>query len=378
MHYPRSPLSAALLGLAAITRASPTRTRDVAGTCAGVNGTFNIDNYKLYPENLDWDPINCKLYISANFNASVLVYDPYTATYDILSFDGITDLDPYHISGIDYDASTKSIMISANSGDPFVTSGANMTGANKVIRYDTTTNSVAYTADLADFTSQLQLGNQTGGGYQDFAEDTDGNAYVPAVFHVPGIAKITKDGEVSSWYVGEPSTSSKYIYLGVVHHEATNKLLVTAPYLGTFVSFDVGSSSPAPTNITMTGWPADGSYSPSDLECDGLLNPARYNRDVLLCSENGLQAVTLWASQDGFETAEYIGQVADNSTTDIATYGSPTATVQVENSIYFSHEYFHDLGLFDVAGNRSTFPFVDATAQFDELVQAAGYTITEC
>ncbi|KAF4778486.1 hypothetical protein HER10_EVM0005685 [Colletotrichum scovillei] len=374
-----STLSTGLTGLAAlasVVSAFPFKLAETAN-CAAVSGTFEIENYKLYPENLDWDPIHCKLYISANFNSTVLVYDPYKATYDILSFDGITGVDPYHVSGIDYDATTQSILISANSGEPFVTSGSNMTGGNKVIRWDTNTNSAAYTVDLADFTSKLAINNSTGGGYQDFAEDKEGNTYVPSVFHVPAIAKITKDGELSSWYIGEPSSSSKYMYLGIIFHEASNKLVITAPYLGTFLSFDVGSSSPAPTNVSMT-WPADGSYTASDLECDGLLNPARYNRDVLLCSENGLQAITLWASKDGFASVEYIGKVMDNSTTDIATWGSPTATVQIQNSIYISHEYFHDLNEFDVAGNRSTFPFVDATADFDKLVLAAGYNVTDC
>lgn len=371
MHTASLALVSGLAAVAAAAPSQPLSLRDAA--CAAFDGTFTIDNYKLYPENLDWDPVHCKLYISANFNASVLVYDPYTSTYDILSFDGITDTDPYHVSGIDYDASTGSILISANSGNPFVTSGSDMTGGNKIIRYDTNTNSVAYTADLADFTAQLALGNVTGGGFQDFAEDPAGNTYVPTVFHVPGIAKITKDGSISSWYIGEPSTTSSYIYLGIIYHEATKKLIVTAPYLSTFVSFDVGSDSPAPINITMSGRPADGSYP--GLECDGLINPARYNRDVLLCSENGLQAITLWATGDNFTSVEYIGQVVDNSTTDIATWGSPTATVEIGDTIYISNEYFHDLNEFDVAGNRSSFSFVDATADFDAVVAAAGFTV---
>lgn len=350
----------------------PLASRDTG--CAPFHGTFAIENYKLYPENLDWDPVHCKLYISANFNASVLVYDPYTSSYDIITFDGITDTDPYHVSGIDYDASTGSILISANSGNPFVTSGADMTDANKVIRYDTETNTIVYTADLADFSAQLAAGNQTGGGFQDFAEDPSGNAYVPNVFHVPAIAKVTKDGSVSSWYIGEPSTSSSYIYLGIIYHEATNKLIVTAPYLSTFVSFDIGSDSPTPTNVTMNDRPVDGSYP--GLECDGLINPARYKRGVLLCSENGIQAITLWATIDDFSSVKYIGRVADNSTTDIATWGSPTAIVEIGNAIYISNEYFHDMNEFDVAGNRSSFPFVDATAQFDAIVAAAGFTVT--
>ncbi|KXH66840.1 hypothetical protein CSAL01_01851 [Colletotrichum salicis] len=354
-----STLSIGLKGLAAlasVVSAFPFKLAETAN-CAAVSGTFEIENFKLYRENLDWGPIHCKIYISANFNSTVLVYDPYKATYDILSFDGITGVDPYHVSRINYDATTQSILISANSGEPFVTSGSNMTGGNKVIRWDTNTNSAAYTVDLADFTSKLAIDNSTGGGYQDFAEDKDGNAYVPSVFHVPAIVKITKTGELSSWYIGEPSSSSKYMYLGIIFHEVTNKLPGTHQH-----QHDLARRR----------------LYPSDLECDGLLNPARYNRDVLLCSENGLQAITLWASKDGFESVEYIGKVMDNSTTDIATWASPTATVQIGNSIHISHEYFHDLNEFDVAGNRSTFPFVNAAADFDKLVLTAGFNVTDC
>lgn len=381
MHGAALTFASGLAG-AALALAAPSERLALprqSSPCAAVTGDFTIENYKLYPENLDWDPAHCKLYISANFNASVLVYDPSTATYEILAFDGITDTEPYHVSGIQYDEWTSAILISANSGNPFVTSGTDMTGPNKIIRYDTITNTVSYTADLADFTARLALGNETlaGGGYQDFATDLVGSAYVPSVFHVPSIAKVTKDGVVSPWYIGEPvaaGTSSSYIYLGLIYHGLTNQLVVTAPYLGNFVTFDVASDSPTPTNVTMNGRPADGSYP--GLECDGLINPARYGGNVLLCSENGLQAITLWATSDKFASVDYIGQVANNATAEIATWGSPTATVEIGNSIYISNEYFHDLNEFDVAGNRSSYPFVDATAQFDALVSAAGFVVT--
>lgn len=302
-----------------------------------------------------------------------MVYDPYAKTYEILEFDGITNTDPFHVSGIDYDASCGAIMISANSGNPFVSSGSDMSGANYVIKYDTNTNSVAYQADMSTFTDQLQIGGQTGGGFQDFAEDADGNTYVPTVFHVPSIAKISKTGEVSAWYVGEASSTTAYVYLGVVSTDSS-KLVVTSPYLSLFQTFDLTSDAPAPTNVTMNGRPADGSYP--GLECDGLINPTRYSGNVLLCSENGLAAITLWATTDDYASVNYIGQVADNATTDIVAWGSPTATVELENSIFISHEYFHDLNQFDVVGNRSTFPFVDITSQVDALVTAAGLTVT--
>lgn len=254
-----------------------------------------------------------------------------------------------------------------------------MTGPNKVIRYDTTTNSVAYTVDLAPFVSQVPELNGTipAGGFQDFASDAQGTTYVPTVFHTPSIAKITTAGDLSVWYAGTPveTGTEAYIYLGIIYHAATEKLIVTAPYMATFVSFDTTSASPAPTNLTMTGRPADGSYP--GLECDGLIAPARYGTNVLLCSENGLGdngAITLWATTDGYASVEYIGKV-DNNSTLVAGYGSPTATVQLTDAIFISNEFFHDTGAFDVVGTRSSFPFIDATADFDAVVSAAGFPI---
>lgn len=36
----------------------------VSAECAPVTGDFNITQLQLYPENMDWNPINCKLYTS--------------------------------------------------------------------------------------------------------------------------------------------------------------------------------------------------------------------------------------------------------------------------------------------------------------------------
>src|SRR5690348_13268888 len=77
--------------------------------CPPVEGTFSIDNYRLYPENADWDPVACKLYLSSLFNVSVMVYDPYSKQYDILTFDGLTGNEAYHLSGIDYSPSSQSM-----------------------------------------------------------------------------------------------------------------------------------------------------------------------------------------------------------------------------------------------------------------------------
>lgn len=186
------------------------------------------------------------------------------------------------------------------------------------------------------------------------------------------IAKISKTGDVTPWYIGDASPTP-YIYGGLVFDEATNKLIVTAGSRGIFQSFDVGSDSPAPTDITMTGRPADGSYP--GLGCDGLISPARYGRKVLLCSDNGQTATTLWATEDDFVSVRYIGQVANTGTKEVKNFGTVVATVEMGNSLYVNNEFFNDTGVFDVAGDRASFPLVDSTAAFDALVSAAGFDV---
>lgn len=223
--------------------------------------------------------------------------------------------------------------------------------------------------------AQARVGNSTGGGFQDSAEDTEGNAYVTTTFNVGAIAKISKTGDVTPWYIGD-ATPVPYIYGGLVFDEATNKLIVTAGSRGIFQSFDVASYTPEPIDITMTGRPADGSYP--GLGCDGLVSPARYGRKVLLCSDNGQAATTLWATSDGFASVRFIGQVANNGTEEVAKFGTVVATVEIGNSLYVNNEFFNDTGVFDVAGDRASFPLVDSTAEFDALVSAAGFEIIAC
>lgn len=57
--------------------------------------------------------------------------------------------------------------------------------------------------------------------FQDSAEDTEGNAYVTTTFNVGAIAKISKIGDVTPWYIGD-AAPVPYIYGGLVFDEATN------------------------------------------------------------------------------------------------------------------------------------------------------------
>lgn len=46
----------------AVVLAHPATRVSTKKACAPLDGDFIINNFKLYPENADWDPVNCKLY----------------------------------------------------------------------------------------------------------------------------------------------------------------------------------------------------------------------------------------------------------------------------------------------------------------------------
>jgi hypothetical protein len=76
------------------------------------------------------------------------VYDPYTQSQSLLALPGITNDTDYRIGGIAFSPFTSSIFIGAAASLPLSTFGANRTGNNKLIRYDTSTNSTTYIVDL--------------------------------------------------------------------------------------------------------------------------------------------------------------------------------------------------------------------------------------
>lgn len=67
-----STVLVAVSGFLAMAHAAPSKaTRpSAASNCPDVNGTFPIENYRLYPENLDWDPVHCRLYLRQVLNRS--------------------------------------------------------------------------------------------------------------------------------------------------------------------------------------------------------------------------------------------------------------------------------------------------------------------
>ncbi|TGO31477.1 hypothetical protein BHYA_0684g00010 [Botrytis hyacinthi] len=277
------------------------------------------------------------------------------------------------MAGVDYDVYSDAMFFTATSGLAFETNGVDLSGPQKVIKWDTTAMEAVYIADLAPFQEQYKstFGHVTS-GFQDIAEDSNGNGYAPASFGGYSIAKIAPNGTVTPFFMSKETaknaTASPYLYFSIAFLNSQSKLLISDGQRGTFVTFDTKSHSPVPTPITISNLPSN--YT--SVLCDAIITPDRYpHQSIVLCAEDyigGSGAITVFSSKDNWASAKYLGAVYN---TDSRTKGfSTTTAVEIANSIYLSSMPFSDGLSYDKVGNRSSFPMIDITEQVDTLVGA--------
>lgn len=349
--------------------------RSMTSSCPKAPGNFTIERNRLYPENLDFDSHHCKLYLgyvipytdlplgreayghcSANFDGYVLVYDPWNGTQKIIEIPGVTGVSPYHISGIDFDNRTGMMYFAANSGLPFETSGANLTGPNQLVQYDTNTETLGYIINMESFQQEvLQSHSLFVTGFQDMDEDEEGNVYFLATYG-GAVAKVSPLGIATPFYVAQNANESTSWSNGI--SIIGDKALLFDETQAALISLDLTETSPAAINVPVSGLPTD-----ETIDCDGLYIPPKYDERVLLCSSDGLGKIIVFRTEDGWETASFAGGIV-NTITD----GWATASVQISNSIYMNEEYFFDTGVWDQAGNRTLFPIVDITSRLESIL----------
>ena len=245
----------------------------------------------------------------------------------------------------------------------------NLTGPNKLLQLDTNTHSVIYEADLAGVQAQvLAATGQNTNGFQDMAEDSYGNTYTIGTFGNT-IAKIDPSGNVSLYYQPDPSVYNQSVYGfgGIFAWE--NKIIISDAVSQGLVVFDTAASGPAaPTYVKPESFPAN--YTAF---ADGLYAPRKYCGRVALWSDdhvNKVGGIVVYGSLDGWQTARYLGLIPNNNA--LAGNGTPTATVQIADSIFISEEYFQPVD--PPVVEKTSFPFIDITAQTDNLVSTWYYT----
>ncbi|KAH7015790.1 hypothetical protein EDB80DRAFT_679719 [Ilyonectria destructans] len=244
----------------------------------------------------------------------------------------------------------------ANSGMPFETLGANLTGPNQLVQYDTNAKTLGYIINMESFQQEvLQSHSLFVTGFQDMDEDEEGNVYFLAMYG-GAIAKVSPLGTVTLFYVDQNTNESTSWPNGI--SMTGDKALLYDETQKALISLDPTETSPAAVNVPISELPSD-----ETIDCDGFYMPPKYDGRVLLRLSDGLGKIIVFRTEDGWETASFAGGVAN-----IVLDGWATASVQISNSIYMNEEYFFDTGVWDQAGNRTSFPVVDITSHLESIL----------
>ncbi|KIM98617.1 hypothetical protein OIDMADRAFT_56965 [Oidiodendron maius Zn] len=330
--------------------------------CPPFQGTFNVSVLDLYPESADWDPVHCKIYFGLYYNASVAVYDPYRKTSEVITIPGITGNSDYTVTGIDYDG-MGSMYFAATSLTAFqaTTSGntslANFTGPNSIIRYDTNARKISWVSDLVPIHNEiLQRTGKLVTGFQDMAEDNQGNSFVIGSFGSV-IVKIDRNGTPRVWY--EPKNINDTLVSGGIIRSG-NKIIINDRLYPALVTFNIDEPYGTPVYVHPEGFPAN--YSAGT---DALVAPSKYGGRVVLWSDD-FYGTRVIGTRDNWETAEYLGLVLMDSSLR-SRGGFTTDSFAVGNTIYSLTEFFQATKPIQTT---KEFTMVDMTEQVDQLVRA--------
>jgi hypothetical protein len=313
-----------------VITASLTYASKTYQACPPLAGDVTVKVPNIYPESADFALSNCNFYIglvstqecyysidrshvrrSLN-NGSLVQYDPYTSTIDIIELPGVTHNEDYFVCGVKYSPATGTIYVSASTRKNWVPAiGVNLVGGpNRLVHYSPAEKSVLWTADIDSVVAEVE--KETGSsfaGFQDSALDKDGNAYLFGTFGNI-IVKVDKDGHASKFYYPKPNNDKSYGFGGAFVTQ-DNVLVLGDGVSDGFVRFDLSGPTPSePIFNSPSGHPQD---FEEILECDSLVAPRRYDYTVALCS-NVLErkfskhgVITVYTSGDGWKTSKFAG-----------------------------------------------------------------------
>jgi hypothetical protein len=335
-------------------------------------GDITASYFQLYPENADWDPVLCRTWLGSVWNATAVLYNPYTnAVESVLSFPDISLTGDVHIGAVAWDAYNSNnlqhgkekgkhwVSILANSARPWATSGGDVAGERELIKWDAEKGEIVWRADVTSVSRDRY------GGFQDVEVDRWGRTYIVGTW--PGtILRVGKDGKGSrEWLVPDPlpaTTQKGWSGLAVVRETGGDTMLAVDGD-GRLYRFDLKERQD-------TGRPVNVPIKPEVLynDTDAIYLPPMYVGKVLLVASlfSGIQVLR---SKDGWKTAEYLGTIPI-PIGKLCEGGNVVASVQMGSSSVFMVIGFS----FDpwipgmVAGNRTQFPFPDITEELEALL----------
>ncbi|KAF2165518.1 hypothetical protein M409DRAFT_55895 [Zasmidium cellare ATCC 36951] len=297
-------------------------------------------------------------------NNTLVVYHFPSASSRAVQFTGISYNDEYLLDGVDFDRYSGDVYVSAGARPAFFTNGQDLTGPSVLIRYNPRQDRVVWISNITETVAQLEsrLGHSIG-GFQDQAEDRKGNSYCMATWGNV-LIKVDSRGSAAPFYApsGPTNATSSAGFGGLFVQGDT--MVISDVISQSFVVFHLRSKKPRPHFTHPTNVPAG--YKP--LLCDSLYAPSRYHGRIALCADdfvNGTGGIVAYASNDSWQTAEYVG-IRQNDFND-APNATVTATLQTEQAIYAVVAYIP--GADGTFVNTSYFPIVDITNDIDDIVR---------
>ncbi|KAK4207077.1 hypothetical protein QBC37DRAFT_434043 [Rhypophila decipiens] len=330
-------------------------------------GDFVIDQYQLYPENMDFDAHRCLLLIGAVFNATVPVYDPYTSTMKTIhEYPGVSHTGTYHIGGVAWDPYTNLYTILTDPGAQWVPDafGVDVSGTHLLMKYNPDTDKILWTLNISKIT------NEKYGGFQDVETDPQGNTYVVGTFPGTILRADPKGKAIKPWYLPPPPMppTTQWGFGGLAQVPNKN-ILLSVDGDGQLYRFDTRLPKGIPINVPI---------SPNVLydDTDAIYMPPKYGGKILLISSWASGTQVLRSKDKSWKKAEYLGTVPNPTGPLIdpaAAIG--VATVQIGPNTKHGGRIFVVFGIFDfpwvegtVAGPRRLFPMPDITDKVEALV----------
>ncbi|KAK4236412.1 hypothetical protein C8A03DRAFT_45591 [Achaetomium macrosporum] len=348
--------------------------RDNGNSCPPLpRGDVIAPSYQLYPENADWDPVLCRVWLGAVWNATAVRYNPYTNTVEsILEFPGISHTGSLHIGGVAWDpyfnkvkgeeGKTRHVIsILVNSARPWATDGRDITGERGLIKYDVGRGEVLWEVNVTDVSRDRY------GGFQDIERDRWGRTYIVGTW--PGtILRVGRDGHgLREWLVPDPLPAipqKGYSGLAVVRETGGDTMLAVDGD-GRLYRFDLREDQDRGTPVNVPIRP-EVLYN----DTDAIYLPPMYGGRVLLVASlfSGIQV--LRSKDRSWKTAEYLGTIPIPTGRLYERANVVVASVQMGSSSVFMVLGWNDpLVSGIVPGNRTQFPFPNITAKIDALLK---------
>ncbi|RKK08497.1 hypothetical protein BFJ68_g17215 [Fusarium oxysporum] len=339
--------------------------------CPPISGDILFrDEFQLYPSYYRWDYQRCVLYISAIYNASIVIWDPYSSSIQrVVSIPGIShnalEASDKRLSGIVLDSTNNVLSAVVEADEFFLTGGNDVSGDSFVVK-----------VDLNNFAiNKINLTTTTKGQYGAFIDidnGLSGDLYVNGAYP-SSILHIDCSDQVSPFYIREPTTVPRpYGFGGVVRFHDT--LIANDNTNNQLVRFTLDSGNSSPVVIPQTNYH---NFSVGT----ALSLPQRYGGRVLLQAEDILAenttGVSVFSSTDGWETAKFVGFIEsiDRKLEPASVAISQTTARDIGDRIYSSVLFYDNKINPAMAGNRTDFALRDITDSIDSLLQANGFNM---